>query len=147
MFVYLSVLESGDRYVCASRKTGTPIRWPGVKGQNFLCCRPFSFYDAPRHKNRLVCEARMDLLFPFKSLFFVIPRKDGIFLFSMPIPVAAKVTQPGFQSNLASCWTRASHPSGSSRWAVPQRGITPGPDSTESQKTVGSLSVSMSHGA
>ena len=32
----------------------------------------------------------MDLLFPFKSLFFVIPRKDGIFLFFHAYPCSRK---------------------------------------------------------
>ncbi len=57
---------------------------------------------------------------------------------SPPCPARWHDTHPCFRFPGVVYQTRASHPSGSSRWTVPRRGNSSGPGSYEPQKTFGS---------
>ena len=71
----------------------------------------------------------------------------ALILFSVPATVVAKDMHTGSSIILASYKIRTSHPSGLSLLTVPLCGISSGLGARAPQKTIGSPSVSMSHGA
>ena len=129
------------------RKAGTPIRWPGVKGQHSLVTILRFFFSPWIKTHASTLSKRPECGSSSHS-------KVSCSLFSSKwrFVILHACRWPQRTRNLVLArfgvvQTRTSHPSGLSHWAAPQRGISPGLGANAPQKTVGSPPVSMSHGA